>query len=309
MRDWRRYRNGNYMVYINLEDGTKIRVLDKDEETFKPEFPEGCDILISTKCDKGCPFCYAGCTPDGKHGKLPSWRETITPVTPCNFMFEPYTEVSINVNSPFHPQLEEFLTFIKVKDVIVNMTINQDYFIENAKTIWSWQLAGLVKGVGVSYTGRHDDLPYLMNESPNRVLHVIEGILTKEDHEYLKQFAPKLLILGYKYKQRGRSYIHTHKDEVTKNSSWLRRHLKEVIESYPVISFDNSALEHLNVKQTIGDELFEKVYMGDEGEFTFAMDLVNGVFARSSQDFDFMSKPMGYLTPTEMFQEVQHELV
>lgn len=307
MRAWRRYRNGNYMVYINLEDGTKIRILDEDEETFKPEFPEGCDILISTKCDKECPFCYAGCTSDGKHGDLPAWR--INSVTPSNFLFEPYTEVSINVNSPFHPQLEEFLTFMNLNDVIVNMTINQDYFIENAKTIWSWQLAGLVKGVGVSYTGRHDDLPYLMNESPNRVLHVIEGILTKEDHEYLKQFAPKLLILGYKYKQRGRSYMDSHREEAVKNSQWLKNNLEEIINSYPVISFDNSALEHLHVKQVIGDELFKKVYMGDEGEFTFAMDLVNGVYAQSSQDFDFTSKPIGTLTPTEMFKEVQRELV
>ena len=57
------YKNGNEHVVL-FDDGTKIRETDDDE--FCPEFPENCDMTISTVCDNGCRFCYMNCTPDGQ---------------------------------------------------------------------------------------------------------------------------------------------------------------------------------------------------------------------------------------------------
>lgn len=67
MKILHRYINGNYTVTL-LEDGTKIRYT-KDNE-FIPEFAENCDVKITDKCDGGCPMCYEGCTPNGKHADL-----------------------------------------------------------------------------------------------------------------------------------------------------------------------------------------------------------------------------------------------
>lgn len=54
-KTWVRYKNGNYMVSINLKDGTKIRANNLDH--FTPDFPESMDLKITDYCDMGCVFC------------------------------------------------------------------------------------------------------------------------------------------------------------------------------------------------------------------------------------------------------------
>ena len=63
------YTNGNYKVTL-LEDGTKIRANDLDNLT--PAFAESMDVKLTDKCSVGCPFCYEGCTRDGKHSDIMS---------------------------------------------------------------------------------------------------------------------------------------------------------------------------------------------------------------------------------------------
>ena len=48
-------KNGNYMMFIDLETGTKIRKNDLD--FFEPEYPESMDVKITNCCDMGCKFC------------------------------------------------------------------------------------------------------------------------------------------------------------------------------------------------------------------------------------------------------------
>ena len=66
--------------------------------------------------------CYEGCTPKGLHGSLmkdgkPCWKfiENI----------HPYTEIALNGNDLTHPDLEDFLRYLKSKKAISNMTVNQ----------------------------------------------------------------------------------------------------------------------------------------------------------------------------------------
>lgn len=290
-----KYRNGNYYVYLDLIEGTKVRVLDEGEEKFRPDFPEGCDILISNYCERGCPYCYAGCSTEGIHAPIPQLD------------FEPYTEIAINLNYPLHPGLEEFLRYQQSRHVLVNATVNQDDLIQNEAQLWRWQTEGLITALGVSYTGPHEDLDYYLSQAP-RILHVIAGVFSEEDHKFLtSEFnkPPKILILGFKDKHRGKDYLVDNLASYEKNTEWLTHNLGEVMESYPVVGFDNVAIETLDVKSVVGDAIFKRHYMGDEGEFTFAIDLVKGGYARSSQEPDSAYKPIGNLTPTEMFQNIR----
>lgn len=54
------YRNGNYLVMLDCDSGTKIRYNSGDK--FVPEFPESMDVCISKKCNVGCQFCFVAGT-------------------------------------------------------------------------------------------------------------------------------------------------------------------------------------------------------------------------------------------------------
>ena len=121
------YKNGNYNVRM-YEDGTKVRFNDKDH--FTPAFAENCDIKITDKCDGGCPFCYEGCTANGKHGDIlnPKFLDTL----------HPYTELAINGNDLSHPDLVPFMHKMKEKKIILNMTVNQTHFERHFDIIKEW---------------------------------------------------------------------------------------------------------------------------------------------------------------------------
>lgn len=295
------YQNGNYKVYINIETGLKIRVLDAGETEFLPVFPESCDLTISNRCDEGCAYCYAGCSPDGTDAPIP------------NLMFQPYTEVALNLNSYYLERpdakrwLEDFLRIQSSRKVIVNVTVNQREAIRRADWLKEKQMQGWIKGIGISYVKRDVALPLLLNDYHSRILHVIAGVFSKEDHEYLQSFdkPPKLLILGYKHKHRGKSYLAKNLTSYVKNVSWLTDNIKEVTASYPVVAFDNKALEDLRIDEVLDPKDYNNHYMGDEGQFTFAIDLVRKAYSVSSQDPESKYKPMGNLNPTQMFQEIR----
>ena len=101
------YKNGNYFVRL-LSDGTKIR--ETKENEFIPAFAENCDCKITDKCDGCCPFCYEGCTPNGKHGDILNYKFLDT--------LHPHTELAINGNDMSHPDLIPFLEKFKEKKVV-----------------------------------------------------------------------------------------------------------------------------------------------------------------------------------------------
>ena len=62
--------------------------------------------------------------------------------------------------------------------------------------------------------------------------------------------------------------------------------LSTLLDKFDCISFDNLALSQLDVKSLISSEEYEKMYMGDDGEATMYIDLVNRQFAKSSTSVD-----------------------
>ena len=266
-----RYKNGNYMVTL-LSDGTKIR--ENDLDFFEPAFAENCDVKITDKCDGGCAFCYEGCTPNGKHGDIlnPKFLDTL----------HSYTELAINGNDLSHPDLPVFLQKMKDKSIIVNMTVNQVHFERHYSFIRVLVEMGAIHGLGISLREPTEEFINKVKQFPNAVIHTINGVLSAKDYEMLKDNNLKVLILGYKHLRRGVDYYNNNEDIVEKNMHWLYDNLEEMLNHFNVVSFDNLAIEQLEVKRLLSEEKWETFYMGDDGNYTFYIDMVEGVFARNS---------------------------
>ncbi len=266
-----KYKNGNYVTTI-FSDGTKIRQTKDDE--FKPSFAENCDIKITNCCDMNCPMCHENSTIDGLHGDID-----------MEFLnhLHPYTELAIGGgNALLHPQLIPFLEKLKKQKVIANITVNQKHFEEKQDLIKYLFENDLVKGIGVSLVNPTDDFISLIKQYPTAVIHTINGMLTKQQVEKLKDNNLKLLILGYKNFRRGTDYLASNENIISERQEYLYDNLEEMLKHFKLISFDNLALEQLCVRRLLSDEEWEQFYMGDDGTMTFYIDLVNKQFASSS---------------------------
>ena len=265
------YKNGNYMVYINPETGDKIR--NSRGNKFMPSFAENCDVTITERCDGQCAFCYAGCTPDGKHGDLNAkFLDTL----------HPYTELAINGNDMSHPDLIPFLEKMKARMVFVNVTINQKHFEQHFELIKDLQQKGLIKGVGVSLNKTTPQFIQRVKSVRNVVIHVINGIVTRDDWYNLQNNDLDVLILGYKTTGRGDDYLCKNQGKVERNQEWLRESLPISFNKFRTVEFDNLALEQLDVRSMVSEDLWNSHYMGDDGDFTFFINLVGGYFAENS---------------------------
>lgn len=264
------YQNGNYIVSI-FSDGTKIRKTDDDK--FIPAFSECCDVKITDKCDGGCPFCYDGCTINGKHGDLNA-----------KFLdnLHPYTELAINGNDLTHPDLVPFLERMKKQKVFVSMTVNQKHYERYFDLIQELSYRKLIYGIGISLTDANPDFIKLVKAIPNTVIHVINGILTPEEVSILSDNGLKMLTLGYKRMRRGEEYYQKESEDIIKNQQWLKDNLEEVIKHFKVVSFDNLSIEQLDVRRLMTDEEWDRFFMGNDAEFTFYIDLVEKKFGKNS---------------------------
>lgn len=265
------YTNGNYHVTL-LNDGTKIRYNRLDNLT--PAFAESIDCNITERCDGGCGYCYLGCNEDGKHADLnQSFFDTL----------HRGQELALNGNDLSHPQLKEFLIRMKNQGVICNLTVNQIHLIRCIDKIRELVNEELIYGLGVSLVNSADSrLYYYLKEFPNAVLHTIDGLLSSENIYNLSDKNIKLLILGYKVLGRGDDYYNKHHDEIENNIEWLKHNIMYLKNAFNVISFDNLAIEHLDLKNQVAEDIWKYSYMGDEGSYTFYIDAVNKKFALSS---------------------------
>lgn len=289
-----KYKNGNYTVTL-LSDGTKIRETKDDD--FKPEFPESMDITITERCINNCAECYANCTPQGQHCDFAKWQTLLNSV-------HPYTELAINGNNLDIPHLEDFLVYMRERKVVVNMTVNQIDFEKNWEYLKRLTHEKLIYGLGVSLNRVTDDLLKFLQFFPNAVLHVICGIFSPEDYSLLKDQGLKLLILGYKQIGRGQDYYIQDYKNIKLKQYWLKEYLPEMLEYFEVISFDNNALEQLDIRKLMTDKEWEEFYMGDEGAFTFFINLVQGYFAQNSMsDVHYHINPS--MTIDEMFKIIR----
>ena len=89
----------------------------------------------------------------------------------------------------------------------------------------------------------------------------------------------------------------------------LRTSLPTMIKDgwFKVISFDNLALEQLDIKKQISNNQWNNIYMGDDGEFTFYIDLVKGTYAKNSISCE--EYPINGMTIRAMFEDIKTKSV
>lgn len=294
------YKNGNTWTTI-YEDGTKEHFTLDDEFDFA--FSESCDVQISQCCDNGCEWCYYGCSPTGKHGKLTGWKFFDS--------MRPYTEIAINLQYPMPEDILPFLWKMHRQKVIVNATVNQNHFMRSDVREFLGEAISddLIKGVGISLTDpTQKDFIDMVKQYSNTVIHVIAGITPWDDIQYLMWCDLKLLILGYKQTGRGEKYFNNLGNclSIISNVSWLANNLDDVFNGFKVVSFDNLAIEQLGIKERLSEKEWENFYGGDDGTVTFFIDLVKGVFARNS--LSQITYPIGDKTMDEMFEVIKKEV-
>lgn len=299
-----KYKNGNYSVLI-FDDGTKVRyAMDlKDNDEFIAEFPESFDCKITDYCDARCPMCHENSSIKGKHGDIMNQKFIDT--------LKPYTEIAIGGGNPLsHPDLIPFLTKLKNKNIIVNLTVNQKHFIDQLNLIDTLYSNNLINGLGISYLNSDLKLLNILNSKSefykNIVFHVINGVFTKELYNDLLLNIKdlKLLILGYKDFRRGINYRSQYDQKIKSNQNWLSMNIKEIMKSIKIASFDNLALNQLKIKNVLSSKNWHYFYMGNDGNYTLYIDMVNQEFAKSS-----ISSNRYSILPsmTEMFKIIKKE--
>ena len=283
------YVNGNYTVHL-FDDGTKVRINDLDNLT--PDFPESMDLKICNRCDRGCPQCHECSTKDGVLGDLNA---------PFLSTIHPYTELAIGGGNPLeHPDLESFLERMKAQRVVCNMTVHYDHFLANWPLLKDYQDRGLIHGLGVSIP-EYAKLTDAFTSMKNVVLHVIAGIVSINTLVRFGKMGLKLLILGYKDYGRGSQYKQLH-PEIQSNIDTIAANLHTLECYYDVISFDNLAIRQLNVRDQVGEEVWNSSYMGDDGQYTMYADLCTNSFAISSTSERHENV---YTSIDDMFNEVR----
>ena len=279
---WGVYRNGNSIIRINLEDGTKIRETKDDE--FDLDFPESIDLNIGNKCDGGCKFCYINASPNGIDADLMN--------VPFIDTLHSYTECAINGNSIDHPQLISFLEKLKSKKIIANITVNQIHFERKEDIIKDLVERDLIKGIGISLREPTPEFIKRVKKYPNAVLHVINGIFSAQDIEATRDQGLKILILGYKNLGRGVDYKEKNDYLIKARQKYLYDVLETLPNHYKCLSFDNLALEQLDVKRILTPEEWDEIFMGDEGTSSMFVDLVTKKFGISSLASEDEMMPM-----------------
>ena len=298
MKELGNYKNGNYTVTI-YDDGTKVR--ETNDDKFIPNFAECIDVNLSYKCNVGCKFCYLNCNPKGKEADLKS-ENTL------KFLdsLKPYTEIALNLNNYEMKGLKYFLTEAKKRNIIANVTVNikiidLDYLLDLKKD-------NLIHGIGVSisdFNNLDKELILRLSKIDDIVFHLVAGIVTASDMIKLSEIADlKVLILGYKNVGKGETLLKNNFN-IINNINLIKNNINGLKNFFKVMSFDNLAVEQLNLKEAFKD-IFDDYYMGDDGQFTYYVDLVYNTFSKSSLDKDVVFKMQDFdFNSTRMFQYIR----
>ena len=264
------YTNGNTLTTI-YDDGTKTRTTQ--DEDFDFSFAENIDIKVCNYCDANCPYCHEGSSINGKFGDILNEKFIDT--------LHPYQEIAIGGgDATSHPDLIPFLEKLKKQKVIANMTVNQIHFEQKQDLIRELVDKQLIYGIGVSLVKATNNFISLVKQYKNAVIHVINGIVTKEEMKKLSDNGLKVLILGYKDLRRGTEFKGSHNDIIANNQKWLYDNIDNL--GFEIVSFDNLAIDQLNMRRFFTQKQWDEVYMGEEGTSTFYIDLVQRQFAESS---------------------------
>lgn len=254
----------------------------------QPSSVECIDLKITDYCDMGCSMCYECSSKSGRHANFSTVRSLIDSL-------DDYTEIAVGGGNPLsYPNLDELFQLCSNRHVLLNMTVNARHFMQskNLKNIRGNLYYGEINGLGISLPSDYSveqtkELCRELNgrsEYENVVVHVINGLVTLEQIRLLEKYKMKVLILGYKDKGRGEQLKRNKASDIERNQETLRNELERLISMAKIVSFDNLAIEQLSIKDFCKEHEieFNRLYMGDDGEFTMYVNLVDETFAISS---------------------------
>lgn len=270
-----KYKNGNYFVKL-FSDGTKIKYTNDD--FFDADFPDSIDLKITNRCDLNCPMCHEKSIIGGKHGDITAKFLTT---------LKAGTELAIGGGNPlFHTHLRSFLQRMKEQGVICNLTINEQHFLKLEPVVKKLLKEKLIYGLGISLNECNKRTIEFAKHNKNVVLHIINGIF--DDFDKIENQNLKILILGYKKFGRGEKF---YSKNIEKQMEKIKLLLPTLFNKFVCVCFDNLALTQLEVEKVVSKEDFKNFYMGNDGESTMYIDLVEKKFAKSStclERFDLM---------------------
>ncbi len=286
------YKNGDYIVSL-YSNGTKIR---KGCSPYRVDYPESIDLKITSFCRRGCDFCYEDACPCGSHASV-DWIMNMLRGLPQG------VEIALGGGDPLtHPMLHTLCAKLSSVGLVANITVNkrclEDFgVVEKLATLSNCRL---IHGIGVSYCARSTVYPYI---TPNTVIHLIAGVHSIDDLDYVIKLndAPKILVLGFKTVGRGASYYEENKKKVDDNLNTWREKIPEYFGRF-TLCFDNLAIDQLEIKNHFEPEEWQRLYMGDDGRFTMYVDAVEREYGLSSTSELF---PMGALNIKEAFSAVR----
>lgn len=260
------YQNGNYVVKL-YGDGTKEKITSED--SFRASFPDSIDLKITNYCDRGCPMCHEKSNEKGNHADLQA---------PFLKTLKKGTELAIGGGNPLsHPNLLVLLKQMKEQGVICNLTVNEHHFLKSKELLSGLINEKLIYGLGISISAYNEEAVKFARANSNVVLHLINGVFT--DYDKIANKGLKILILGYKKFGRGTEF---YSEAIEQNMKEARMNIGSIFGKFRYVSFDNLALDQLDLRNLIPKEEFEQMYMGDDGEGTMYIDLVEKKFAKSS---------------------------
>lgn len=271
------YENGNTFVTI-LEDGTKIRKYEGKPISY---FPESLDVKITNYCDLGCEYCHENSTVKGKHADLKKLKAVLISL-PAG------VELAIGGGNPLdHPNLIEFLIWCQERGLICNITVNQRHLKKHLATLETLIEEKLIYGLGISIVNNnYKEIEYLKTLTNNIVYHLIAGVNNVFELDSLNSIGNcKVLILGYKNFGRG---IYYYSKEVDRNIELWQEQLPLYLGKFS-ISFDNLALEQLNIQSMVSKNIWNSFYMGDDFSFTMYIDAVKQEYGPTSRSLDRVS--------------------
>ena len=287
------YTNGDSQVTI-FQDGTKHRLVTGSNKIH----PESIDVKITNYCDAKCSYCHEQSTIDGQHADLDKLSEILS-VLPSG------VEIAIGGGNPLsHPDLISFLTKCQKQGLICNITINQKHIKPYQQLIQSLIKDKLIYGLGISYLSNKplQEISYLLSITDNLVFHCIMGINTVSDIDGLYNFCQKnnkickILVLGYKEYGFGLNYFLKNKKIEANKYSWYTELASYFKTKNLVLSFDNLAINQLNLSRYFTKEAWSTFYMGDDGQYTMYIDAVEQKYAISSTSPNRVSFTIDLLT-------------
>lgn len=289
------YQNGNGFVELH-EDGTRVISY---EDTLQLEYPLNIDIRVSTKCAFGldpktglsfCDFCHESARTNGNECDYKELQNIL-------YGLPKGIELAIGANE-VTVDLCGFIWWCKEQGYIVNLTINQGHIKRDEVTLNTLINDGLIKGLGISYRSSLNwRIPQSILNYENTVVHVIAGIDSIVDVLSLRdKGVKKVLVLG----EKDFGFNSGKVDLTTKEHKEWYWWIGKMFNTFEVTSFDNLALEQLDIKRFFEDDKWE---VFNQGEHSFYINAVDKFFAPSSRSK--LSTDWNRFTVKEYYQLIE----